>query len=151
MVKPSIIASLSACKKVAQSIISFLKHSINILPIFDHTYPKHLEVNFTCPNLYQHFKNQFTPSICSLDTASVGVPCPGCSNPLDHTHPKVFQSTLIFINLIFFLEHAKNQADSSFCFRDTVNFKILQCDWLIAFYLVSGTRFFSKHWICAGW
>ena len=90
--------------------------------------------------MYQHLKNQFTPSIRSLDTANVGVPYPGCSNPLDHTHPKVFQSTLIAIN--FFLEHAKNQAISSFCCRDTVNFKILQSNWLIIFYLVSGTKFF---------
>ena len=36
VVKPTIIASLSACKKVAQSINSFLKYSINISPVFDH-------------------------------------------------------------------------------------------------------------------
>ena len=66
----------------------------------------------------------------------------GAETHLDHTHPKVFQSVLIFITLFIFLEHAKNQANSSFCCRDTVNFKILQSDWLITFYLVSGTRFF---------
>ena len=49
----------------------------------------------------------------------------------------------ILINLIFLLEHAKNQAKiSPFCCRDTVNIKILESDWLITFFLVSGTKFF---------
>ena len=144
MVKSTIIALLSACEKVAQSINSFLKCSINISPIFDHAHPKQLEVIFTCPEFVSTFENQFAPSIRSLGTANVGVPCSQCSNPLGHTHLKVFQSTLVFINLVFFLEHAKNQSISSFCCRDTVYFKILQSDWLITFYLVSGIRFFAN-------
>ena len=56
VVKPTIIASLSACKKVAQSINSFLKCSIKILPIFDHAHPKQLEVIFTCPEFVLTFE-----------------------------------------------------------------------------------------------
>ena len=56
MVKPSIIASLSACKKVAQSINSFLIYDINTSSIFDHAYPKHLEVVFTCPEFVSTFQ-----------------------------------------------------------------------------------------------
>ena len=43
-------------KKVAQSSNSFLKHGINILPIFYHAYSKHLEVNFTCPEFVSTFE-----------------------------------------------------------------------------------------------
>ena len=56
VVKPTIIASLSACKKVAQSINSFLKYSINISPVFDHAHPKQLEVIFTCPEFVSTFE-----------------------------------------------------------------------------------------------
>ena len=56
VVKPTIIASLSACKNVAQSINSFLKCSIKILPIFDHAHPKQLEVIFTCPEFVLTFE-----------------------------------------------------------------------------------------------
>ena len=54
-----------------------------------------------------------------------------------------FDKLSILINLIFLLEHAKNQAISSFFCKDTVNFKILKSDWLITFFLVSGIKFFS--------
>ena len=53
-----------------------------------------------------------------------------------------FNKLSILINLIFLLEHAKNQTISSFCCRDTVNFKILKSSWLVTFFLVSGTKFF---------
>ena len=57
MVKPKIIiASLSACKKVAQSINSFLKYSINISPVFDHVHPKQLKVILTCPEFESTFE-----------------------------------------------------------------------------------------------
>ena len=55
---------------------------------------------------------------------------------------KFFNKLSILINLIFLLEHAKNQTISSFCCRDTVNFKILKSNWLVSFFLVSGTKFF---------
>ena len=56
VVEPTIIASLSACKKVPQSINSFLKYSINISPVFDHVHPKQLKVIFTCPEFESTFE-----------------------------------------------------------------------------------------------
>ena len=53
-----------------------------------------------------------------------------------------FNKLSILTNLIFLLEHDKSQAISSFCCRDTENFKILKSDWLMTFFLVSGTKFF---------
>ena len=52
----NIIASLSACKKVAQSINSFLKYSIYISLVFDNAHPKQLEVIFTCPEFVLTFE-----------------------------------------------------------------------------------------------
>ena len=51
----------------------------------------------------------------------------------DHTQVNIFQSTLISLNLH---QYAKNQA-SSFCSRDIVNLKVLQSDWLRAFWPIS--------------
>ena len=48
----SIIISM---QKIAQSINSFLIYGINTSPIFDHAYPKHLEV-FTCPEFVSTFQ-----------------------------------------------------------------------------------------------
>ena len=86
--------------------------------------------------MYQHLKNKFTPSIRSLDVAMLESCVQGAQTQ------KFFDQLLIFINLNFF-QHATNQAVSSFYSSDTVNFKILQSNWLITFYLVSGTRFFA--------
>ena len=41
-------------------------------------------------------------------------------------------------------QHAKNQAILSFCFRDTVNFKILHSDWLGVFWPISQEPEFSQ-------
>ena len=43
-------------------------------------------------------------------------------------------------------QHAKNRTFSSFCSRDTVNLKILQSDWLIAFWPISQEPNFSQVW-----
>ena len=151
VVKPTIIASLSACQKVAQSIYSFLKYSINISPVFDHAHPKQLEVIFTCPEFVSTFEKSVYYFYSFFRYSQCWSPVSRVLKPTRPYPPKSFSINFNFHKFNFFLKHAKNQADLSFCFRDTVNFKILQCDWLIAFYLVSGTRFFSKHWICAGW
>ena len=61
--------------------------------------PKTFESNFylsrICINILKIYIPH-SPSICSLDIANVGVPCPGYSDPLDNAHPKVFQSTFNF-------------------------------------------------------
>ena len=43
-------------QKVAQSINSFLKCSINISPIFDYAHRKQLEVIFSCPEFVSTFE-----------------------------------------------------------------------------------------------
>ena len=68
-------------------------------------------------------------------------PVQGAQTHLTTPTKELFIQLLILINLNF-LDRAKNQTILSFYSRDTVNFKILQSDWLITFCLVSGTRFF---------
>ena len=51
----------------------------------------------------------------------------------------LFYQLLIFVNLY---QHAKNQAFSSFCWRDIVNLKILQYEWPIS-------QILPKYGICA--
>ena len=43
-------------------------------------------------------------------------------------------------------QHAKNQAISSICFGDIVDTKILQSDWLRAFWPISPEQDFSQIW-----
>ena len=43
-------------------------------------------------------------------------------------------------------QYAKNQAFSSFCSRDIVSLKILQSDWLRAFWPISQEPDFSQVW-----
>ena len=43
-------------------------------------------------------------------------------------------------------QYAKNQAFSSFCSRDIVNLKVLQSDWLRAFWPISQEPDFSQVW-----
>ena len=43
-------------------------------------------------------------------------------------------------------QYEKNQAFSSFCSRDIVNIKILQSDWLRAFWPISQESEFSQVW-----
>ena len=141
MVKPTIIASLSACKKVVQSINSFLKCSVNIPPTFDHVHPKQLEVIFTCPEFALTFEKSvysfysfFRYSLCWSPESRV-------LKPTWPYRPKSFSINFNFHKFNFFCNTLKI---SSFCCRDTVYFKIFQSDWLITFYLVSGTRFFTN-------
>ena len=51
----------------------------------------------------------------------------------------IFDKLLIFVNLY---QHAKNEALSSICSGEMVDLKILQSDWLRAFWpIISGRRF----------
>ena len=61
----------------------------------------------------------------------------------DHAHTSIFQSTFNFYELH---QYVKNQAFSSFCSRDIVNLKILQSDWLRAFWPISQEPDFSQVW-----
>ena len=61
---------------------------------------------------------------------------------------KVYIQILIFVNLY---QHAKNDAVSSICSGEMIDLKILQTEWLVAFWLLSQEQDFSrKHSIYAG-
>ena len=102
MVKPSIIASLSACKKVAQSINSFLKNSINISPIFDHAYPKHLEVNFTCPEFVSTFEKSVYSFYSFFRYSQCWSPVSRVLKPTRPYPPKSFSINFNFHKFNFF-------------------------------------------------
>ena len=54
---------------------------------------------------------------------------------------KIFDQLLIFVNLY---RHAKYDAVSSICSRETVDLKILQSDWLRTFWFISQKKDFSQ-------
>lgn len=60
-----------------------------------------------------------------------------------HTNPKNFDQLSIFVNLY---EHANNRAISLICFEKIVDFKILQSNWLRAFWPISSELDFSRTW-----
>ena len=53
----------------------------------------------------------------------------------------IFEQLLIFVNLY---QHAKNKAVSSICSGEIIDLKILQSDWLRAFWSILETRFFPN-------
>ena len=64
--------------------------------MFNHTHPKIIEITFSSPNLYQHAKDQFTPSIHFWDIANFGD-----RDQSGHTHfwislPKTFKINFKF-------------------------------------------------------
>ena len=64
---------------------------------------------------------------------------------IDHI-PKKFDQLFIFVNSY---QHAKNEAVSN-VFWKIVDLKILQCDWLKAFWPTPQGKHFSQYRICAG-
>ena len=54
---------------------------------------------------------------------------------LDYAHPNISQLSFNFHEPV--LQHAKNQAFSSICYREIVDLKILQSYWLRAFCPIS--------------
>ena len=59
---------------------------------------------------------------------------------------KVFKHLLIFVNLY---QQEKNEAVSSICSGEMVDLKILQSDWLRAFWPISQEQGFFLNMICA--
>ena len=99
--------------------------------------PKIVKVTFSFLNLYQHTKNQFILFISPWHTTNFGVMGKECP------HPTLifFYQLVIFMNLY---QHAKNQGFSSSCSRDIVDLKILQSDWLWAFWPIVQEPDFSQ-------
>ena len=83
-------------------------------------------------NLYQHAKGQLISSVPSWDTVSFRVQRPNLPHPyFDHTQPKKFPITFNFGD---FVSTCKNEAVSSIYFGKIVDSKILQSNWLRAFW-----------------
>ena len=96
-----------------------------------------------CVNLYQHAKNQVSPSVHSWDTQSIWSPEIWLATAIFWPCPTktLYEQLSIFMNLHL---HAKNEAVSSICSREIVDFKILLSDWLRVFWPISHEQDFSQ-------
>ena len=105
-----------------------------VMHIFDHAYPKIIEVTFSFPEFPPACKN-LVHSINSFLRYNFRVPWPVWP-PTFLTTPllKVFDQLLIYVDLY---QHVKNKAISLICSGDMVDKKILQSDWLRTFWPIS--------------
>ena len=58
----------------------------------------------------------------------------------------IFDQLLIFVNMY---QHAEDETVSSICSGEIVDFKIVQSDWLRAFWPLSQEQNFSRYRSCA--
>ena len=91
--------------------------------------------------IYQNIKNQFIQLIPSWDTANFRVVTPEWLHPFLTMPPSIFFDSLLISMDLY--HNAKKQSFLSFCSRDIVNLKILQSDWLTAFWPKSQEPDFS--------
>ena len=146
--------SVSTWKTSACSICSFFKYSQFYSPVTRpatlfcyHTHPKNFQLSFN----FSEFVLAFAPACKKIGNSN-------CSflryivnlefrDQIDHTHiltmpnQKLFRQLAIFVNLH---QHAKNEAVSSICSGEIVDLKILQSDWLRAFWPISHEQDFSQ-------
>ena len=116
-------------------------------PFCYHTHPKNFQLSFN----FSEFVLAFAPACKKIGNSN-------CSflryivnlefrDQIDHTHiltmpnQKLFGQLAIFVNLH---QHAKNEAVSSICSGEIVDLKILQSDWLRAFWPISHEQDFSQ-------
>ena len=93
-----------------------------------------------CMNLYQHAKTSYF-NLFILEISQFQSPVTRLPEPiLDHGQPKNFRSTFNFCQ---FVSTSKNEAISSICSRKIVDLKILQSDWLRAFWPIYQEQGFS--------
>ena len=98
----------------------------------DHAHPKNFQSSFNHPA-----NNQLVPSVLSWDTVNVRVQRPDWPHSF-LTMP--YQKLLIFVNLY---QHAKNEAVSLIYSGEMLDLKILQSEWLRAFWPISHEKHFS--------
>ena len=114
-------------------------------PNFDHIHPKIIEITFSFPE-FAPARKKLVHSINSFMryTVSFRVMWPSWPHPsLTMHNPQFFDQLLIYVNLY---QHVKNQAISLICSGDKVDKKILQSDWLRAFWPISQEQTFSQIW-----
>ena len=92
-------------------------------------------------NLYQHAKNQLTPSFRSSYIVNFKVSSPRLTTLIfDHLTPKIFKHFLICVNLC---QHEKNQLIPSVHFGDIVNFIVQRPDWPDPFLTTPSQKIFD--------
>ena len=135
---------VSICKKSVYYICWFKTSEIQptfivTSPDWPHPFltmpiPKTFNYLLICMNLYQTAKNQLIPSTQSWDTVKFRVQYQiGHAHILTMPNYKIFEH-LIFVNLY---QYAKNETVLSICSEEIIDLKILQSDWLRAFWPVS--------------
>ena len=133
-------------KKIS-SFYQFILEILQILESQGHAHFWHnvkiIKVTFKCPEFFPTHAYSFIP--WDKDNFSVFGP--------EWPHPILTRSTSIFFNWLLISmnlhQRATNQTFSSFCSRNLVNLKILQCDWLRGFWPISlGPDFFEVWDLC---
>ena len=133
------------CKKSVYSICSFFKYRVPS-PDWPHPFstmptPKIFKHLLICLNwsLICMQKNLLIPSVYSRYTVNFKLQRPDCLL-LPVPNQKIFDQ-LFFVNLY---QNAKKEAVSSICFGERVDLKILQSNWLRAFWSTSQQQDFSQ-------
>ena len=112
-----------------------------ILEFHEHVCPKITQITFSFPKfILACKKNQLILSIHPWDTAILE-----CYELSGHIHfwpctPKTFS-----VNMNLY-QYAENQAILSICSGDRANLKILQSNWLKAFWTISQKPHFTQIW-----
>ena len=116
------------------------------MPIFDHAYPKIIEITFRLPEFVPACKKSVY-SICSfLRQSHFRVPWPNWQHTfLTPPTPKNFNQLLIFVNLH---QHGKNKFIPSVHSSDIVNFRDLSLDWPHSFLTMHTPKIFNELLIC---
>ena len=112
-------------------------------PIFYFAHPKHFQLSFNLHEFIPASKKSGN-SICLFLRYIVDLES---REQIDQIHiltmpnQKLFVQLSIFVNLY---KNAKNEAVASICSADIVDLKILQSDWLRAFWPISHEQVFSQ-------
>ena len=141
---------VSACKKSAHFISSFLRQSRfqspktkETMPIsYHHHNPNIIKVTFGFSEFLSTYQKSVRSIISFLRYSQFQNPETRVATPT----PIFFDQLLISMNLD---QNSKNQAFSLFCSRDTIDLKIMQSDWQRAFWHISQEPGFSQYGICA--
>ena len=110
-------------------------------PIFNHAHSKNFQAPFNLPEMVinLHAKNLLIPSVYSRYTVNFKLQRPDCLL-LPMPNQKIFDQ-LFFVNLY---QNVKKEAVSSICSGERVDLKILQPNWLRAFWSTSQEQDFSQ-------
>ena len=111
-------------------------------PSFDHAYPKNFQSSFNLCEIVPACKKSVSSIISFLRSVNFRVQRPDWPHQFfTMSHHKLFNQFLIFGNLY---QHAKIEPVSSICSGEMLDLKILQSEWLRAFWPISQEKYFSQ-------